>query len=161
MRAGSIQTVFVAKNRDVREYVIRLANQWFGMTYIQVFVAVAVAILGIANTITVSILDRRRELAVLRSLGGLRRQIRRTIWIEAAAIALIGFMLGAAIGAINLYYELQAIGHVVTGMILDYVFPLGIAVVLLPIILGAAFLAALLPAEGAVRSSLVEALEYE
>jgi putative ABC transport system permease protein len=160
-RVGSVQSLFVAKNKDVREYVINVANQWFGMTYIQVFVAVAVAILGIANTITVSILDRRRELGVLRSLGGFRNQVRRTIWIEAILIGLIGFLLGSVVGAINLYYELQAIGYAMTGMILNYVFPLRIAIILLPVILSAACVAAILPAEAAVRSSLVEALEYE
>ena len=123
--------------------------------------AVAVAILGIANTLTVSVLDRRRELGVLRAVGGVRAQIRRTIWIEATTIGLIGFLLGSAIGAINLYYEMQAIGYVMTGMILSYQFPWGIAARLLPVILGAAFVAALLPAESAVRGSLVEALEYE
>jgi putative ABC transport system permease protein len=160
-QVGSTQSLFVAKNRDVREYVISVANQWFGMTYIQVFVAVGVAILGIANTITVSILDRRRELGLLRSLGGFRNQVRRTIWIEAAMIGLIGFLLGSAIGAINLYYELQAIGYGMTGMILNYAFPLRIAITLLPVILCAACVAAILPAEVAVRSSLIEALEYE
>jgi putative ABC transport system permease protein len=126
-----------------------------------VFVAVAVAILGIVNTLTVSISDRRRELGVLRTVGGLRAQIRGTIWIEAIVIGLIGLALGNAIGAVNLYYELQAIGYMMTGMTLGYRFPLGIAAMLVPVILGAAFAAAVLPAEGAVRGSLVEALEYE
>jgi putative ABC transport system permease protein len=160
-RTGRTQRLFVSLNKDVREYVIGVANQWFGMTFLQVFVAVTVAILGIVNTLTVSISDRRRELGVLRAVGGLRAQIRGTIWIEATVIGLIGLVLGNAIGAINLYYEMQAIGYVMTGMTLSYRFPLGIAAMLLPVILGAAFAAAVLPAEGAVRGSLVEALEYE
>jgi len=161
VRVGGTHRLFVSLSQDVREYVVSVANQWFGMTYLQVFVAVAVAILGIANTLTVSILDRRRELGVLRAVGGARGQIRRTVWIEAMAIAMIGVLLGSAIGAINLYYEMQAIGYSMTGMNLSYQFPVGIAVMLLPIILGAALAASILPAESAVRSSLVEALEYE
>src|SRR4030095_15955523 len=121
------QRIFVSLSKDVREYVLSVANQWFGMTYLQVFVAVLVAVLGIANTLTVSILDRRRELGVLRAVGGLHAQIRRTIWIEAASIGLIGCILGAAIGAVNLYYEMQAIGYAMTGMTLGYEFPLRIA----------------------------------
>ena len=61
-----------------------------------VFVAVLVAILGIVNTLTVSITDRRRELGVLRAVGGLRNQIRGTIWMEALAIGIIGLVLGIA-----------------------------------------------------------------
>lgn len=153
--------LFVLMNRDVRDYVRGVTNQWFGMTYVQVFVAVIIAVLGIVNTLTVSISDRRRELGVLRAVGGLRTQIRATIWMEAAAIGIIGLFLGYAIGALNLYYEVRAIGHDVAGFALQYSFPLSVAAMLVPIILGAAFVAAILPAETAVRSSLVEALEYE
>jgi putative ABC transport system permease protein len=71
-RFGSQRRLFVFLNHEVRDSVDRIVGRWFGMTYIQVLVAVVVAILGIVNTLTVSIADRRRELGVLRALGGLR-----------------------------------------------------------------------------------------
>jgi putative ABC transport system permease protein len=160
-RVGRNHRLFVWLNKDVRDFVIDLANQWFGITYLQVFVAVGVAILGIVNSLIVSISDRRRELGVLRAVGGLRNQIRVTVWLEAAAIGVIGLVLGETMGAINLYYELQAIGHSMIGVSLTYSFPLGIAALMLPVILCAAWAAAILPAESAVRAPLVEALEYE
>ena len=160
-RFGAVRRMFVLSNREVRDYVLGITNQWLGMTYIQVVVAVIVAILGIVNTLTVSIADRRRELGVLRAVGGLRAQIRGTIWLEAVAIGVIGLTLGVATGAINLYYELQAAQHDLTGFPLSYQFPIGVVLILVPVILGAAFVSAILPAETAVRGSLVEALEYE
>ncbi len=160
-RFGGRRRMFVLLNRDVRAYVERVTNQWFGLTYLQVLVAVLVAVLGIVNTLTVSISDRRRELGVLRAVGGLRAQIRGTVWMEAIAIGLIGLILGALTGALNLYYEIQAIEVDLTGMAMSYQFPLGIVAILVPVILAAAFASAVLPAEAAVRTSLVEALEYE
>jgi putative ABC transport system permease protein len=160
-RAGKQRHMFVLLNADVRKFVNDLMNQWFGMTYLQILVAVSVAVLGIVNTLTVSITDRRRELGVLRAVGGLRKQIRSTIWMEACAIGLIGLIIGLAAGGINLYYELQAVQVDLTGIPIAYRFPFTIALLLLPVILGAAFASAILPAETAVRSSLVEALEYE
>ncbi len=65
-----------ADQSGAARYVTRLTDQWFGLTYVQIAVAVLVAILGIVNALTVSITDRRRELGVLRAVGGLRRQIR-------------------------------------------------------------------------------------
>jgi putative ABC transport system permease protein len=153
--------LFVLSNKEVRSYVFKVTDQWFGMTYLQLFVAVLVAILGIVNTLTVSITDRRRELGVLRAVGALRNQIRHTIWMEALAIGIVGLTLGVAAGAVNLYYMLTVSRENFAGIALDYTFPFGIVAVLVPVILGAAFGSALFPAESAVRSSLVEALEYE
>ena len=127
----------------------------------RIAVAVLVAILGIVNTLTVSITDRRRELGVLQAVGGLHGQIRRTIWLEALSIGVLGLALGFSLGAVNLYYILQIVHHDIAGMRLDYVFPVGTVLALVPTILGAAFIAAIWPAESAVHGSLVEALEYE
>ena len=155
------QQVFVLTNQEVRDYVLQLANQWFGLMDVQIAVAVFVAILGIINTLTVSITDRRRELGVLQAVGAVRAQIRRTIWLEAIAIGAIGLALGAAVGALNLYYILEMVRLDVIGLRLDYSYPLGTLLLLVPIILGAAFIAAIWPAESVLRGSLVEALEYE
>jgi hypothetical protein len=66
-----------------------------------------------------------------------------------------------AAGAVNLYYQLTIVRQSFAGIALDYTFPFSIGGLLVPVILGAAFGSALFPAESAVRSSLVEALEYE
>jgi putative ABC transport system permease protein len=158
--AGERQ-VFVLTNRELKQYILKITDQWFGLTSVQIAVAVLVAILGIVNTLTVSITDRRRELGVLQAVGGLHGQVRRTIWIEALAIATLGLVLGFAAGALNLYYILQIVHEDIAGMRLDYTFPTMVTLALVPTILAAAFIAAVWPAESAVRGSLVEALEYE
>ncbi len=158
---GSQQRLFVLTNQDVRRFISQVTDQWFGLTYVQIAVAVLVAVLGIVNALTVSITDRRRELGVLQAVGGLRRQVRHTIWMEAVAIGAIGLAMGLALGAIQLYYSLEICRRDIIGIDLGYAYPFGVAAALAPVILGAALLAALGPAESAVRGSLVEALEYE
>ena len=158
---GSDRRLFVLTNRDVRDYILKLTNQWFGITYVQIAVAVLVAVLGIINTLTVSITDRRRELGVLQAVGGLRNQVRRTIWMEALSIGVIGVVLGLALGAVQLYYSLRISAEDIAGLRLNYLYPYGMALALLPLMLAAAFVAAVGPGETAVRGSLVEALEYE
>ena len=159
--APSYPRLLVFTNAEVRSWVLKLTDQWLQLTYSQVLIAVLVAILGIVNTLTVSIIDRKRELGVLRAVGGFRRQIRQTVWMEAVAIGVVGLALGLLFGAANLYFLLQITGRDLSGMYLPYRFPLSIALMLLPTILAAAFFSALWPAESAVRTSLVEALEYE
>ncbi|MEJ5366691.1 MAG: FtsX-like permease family protein [Bryobacteraceae bacterium] len=158
---GNRTRLFVMTNEELRAYIMRLTDQWFGLTYVQIVVAVLVAILGIVNTLTVSIADRKRELGVLQAVGALRNQVRHTIWMEAAAIGLLGLFIGFALGGVHLYYILDVAKRDVAGLRLDYLYPYGIALLLVPVLLGSAFVSALGPAEGAVRASLVEALEYE
>jgi putative ABC transport system permease protein len=156
------QHLLVLTNRDVRGWITKILDQWFALTYTEVAVAILVAMLGIINTLTVSITDRRRELGVMRAVGGLRSQIRRTIWMEAIGIGAIGLMLGIALGALNLYYTLEMIQRSdFGGLQLDYDFPVSLSVFMIPTILVTALVAALGPGESALRGSLVQALEYE
>jgi hypothetical protein len=94
-------------------------------------------------------------------VGGLRWQVRHTIWMEATAIGAIGLALGLGLGAVQLYYSVEVARRDIIGIDLGYAYPFGIALALMPVILAAAWLAALGPGEQAVRGSLVEALEYE
>jgi putative ABC transport system permease protein len=153
--------VFVLTNGELKAYITSLIGDWFQVTSVQIAVAVLVAILGIVNTLTVSITDRRRELGILRAVGAWSGQVRRTIWLEALVLGTLGLILGCALGAINLYYLLEIVHRDVSGLRLDYEFPLSTALALVPAILAAALVAAVWPAESAVRGPLLEALEYE
>jgi len=160
-RYSGQRQVFVLNNDEVRNYIVGITDQWFGLTYVQMAVALLVAILGIVNTLTVSITDRRRELGILRAVGGFNKQIRRTIRMEALCIAGIAIVLGFGFGAISLYYMLQIVRNDIIGMRLVYQFPFATTLQVTPLILAAAFVAALWPSNSVVHGSLVEALEHE
>ena len=154
--------LLVLTNAEVRGWVLQLTDQWLQLTYSQVFIAVIVAILGIVNTLTVSIIDRKRELGVLRAVGGFpppdspdrldggRRDRPGRVSGSACCSArptCISFCKSPAATC--------------RGCICRTDFLSRSRCVLLPTILGAACFSALWPAESAVRMSLVEALEYE
>jgi putative ABC transport system permease protein len=153
--------IFVLSNADVRAYVTGLTNQWFTMSWAQLAIAILVAVLGIVNSLTVSVADRRRELGILRAVGGFPNQVRWTIWMEALTVGLVSLVLGLLFGAITLKLQLDMSSRDFPGLQFDYMYPYTVAALLFPIILSTAVLGALAPAEAAVRGSLVEALEYE
>ena len=64
---------------------------------------------------------------MLQAVGGLRNQIRHTIWMEALTIGVVGLVLGFAVGAVTLHYVLEMSQRDITGMALPYTFPFGIA----------------------------------
>ena len=68
------------------------------LIYALLALAVFIALLGIANTLALSIFERTRELGLLRAVGMTRRQLRATVRYESVIIALLGTTLGLAIG---------------------------------------------------------------
>jgi len=153
--------MFVMLNREVKARVLSNTGQWLGISYIQIAVAILVAILGIANTLLVSVTDRRREFATLRALGAFRSHVRHCVWLEAASIAAIGTVLGVIFGSIDLLYERQMVRHDYAGLSLNYEFPLPLVLALSVSVLFAAWVSSLAASEIAARNSIVEALEYE
>ncbi|MBF6371298.1 FtsX-like permease family protein, partial [Nocardia puris] len=57
-----------------------------------------IAILGIINTLALSVVERRREIGMLRAVGAMRAQIRRTIYLESVLIAVFGAIVGVLLG---------------------------------------------------------------
>jgi putative ABC transport system permease protein len=163
IQAGLAQQrhMFVMLNREVKDRVMSNTRQWLGLSYIQIAVAMLVAVLGIANTLLVSVTDRRREFATLRAIGAFRKQVRHSVWLEAASIAAIGTVLGVIFGSFDLLYERQMVRNDYAGLSLKYEFPLPLVLVLTVSVLFAAWLSSLVASEIASRNSIVEALEYE
>ena len=73
-------------------------NGLLGVLYGLLGLAIVIAVLGIINTLALSVVERRREIGMLRAVGMQRAQVRRTIYLESAMIAMFGAALGLAIG---------------------------------------------------------------
>lgn len=70
-----------------------------GILYGLLALSVVIAVLGIANTLALSVVERRREIGVLRAVGMRRAQVRRTIYLESALIAVFGALIGVGLGS--------------------------------------------------------------
>jgi len=122
-------------------------------------VGVAVAVLGIVNTMLVSVAEGRRELALLRSIGMTRRQLRRLVVVEAAMLGIAGAVVGVLLGALGLAGLLRATASATLQPVV--VVPwLALAVVAVGLVL-AAILAAVGPARLAAAGSNVDALRVD
>ena len=74
-------------------------NQELGLVYVLLALAVLVALIGIVNTLMLSVFERTREIGLLRAVGMKRRQVRMMIRAEAVIVALFGAVVGIVIGA--------------------------------------------------------------
>ncbi|MEO8372276.1 MAG: ABC transporter permease [Candidatus Solibacter sp.] len=90
--------VSAAPNQTLRRGAIEIFDRTFAITWALEAVAVVVAMLGAANSLLALVLDRRRELGLLRYLGAATSQIRGMILAEAALLGLLALLLGLALG---------------------------------------------------------------
>jgi putative ABC transport system permease protein len=130
-----------------------------GIVSILLGVAIVIALLGILNTLLLSIYERTRELGMLRAIGLGRRGVTRMIGTESVVMAVFGCLLGIALGV--------GLGAAIAGALIDRDFISTISIpwlnlaafVVVAIIAGV--LAALWPAWRAARLNVLEAIAYE
>ena len=132
-------------------------DQILGIFYVLLGLAVIVSLFGIVNTLALSVLERTRELGLLRAVGMSRRQVRRMVRHESVVTALIGGVLGIAIGLF-----LAALATVaLSGEGLRFAVPVG-SLIAFAVVAGiAGVLAAIGPARRASRLDVLKALQYE
>lgn len=95
---GDARRVFIYTNRTLRDEVLRVFDSTFAITYALEIIAIVVAMLGVAGTLLTLVLERRRDLTLLRLIGADRRQIQRMVVAEAATIGATSQVVGLGIG---------------------------------------------------------------
>ena len=159
--AGKTDRLFVMTAGEMKGNIRKLLNQFFALSYIQLVIALFVAVLGITNTLVISVAERRRELGILKALGTERRQVAALIVLEALGIAAVGSVLGYALGSYLIHYAATTISAANAGWVVPYAWPMALGTGLLPLVIVVTVVAALYPARLALAVSPAEALEFE
>jgi putative ABC transport system permease protein len=129
------------------------------LLYAMTIIVAAIGGIGIANTLTLNVLERRREIGVMRSIGGRNSHLIQVFLTEALVMGLGGFLLGVALG-----YPLARLLVYVMGTVLfplDFAFPPGMVAAALGFTLLLTGAASIGPALGAARLKVSYALRYE
>lgn len=155
------QRAFIYTHEEFRRWVGVLIDQFFALMYVQMVIAFCVAVLGLVNTMVISVAERRRELGIFRAVGGLRRQVSKMVMLEAVAIALIGLFTGTISGLLNAYFLVKTAAQVVAGFTLPLTFPASMILAAIPVVVILAIISAWFPARSASRLNVVDAIGYE
>lgn len=120
--------------------------------------SVIVALIGIVNTMSLSILERRRELGLLRVVGMLDRRVRRMVRIESVIIASLGTIAGMLVGGFTGWALVRAISRSGDTPV-AFSPPVGLLGLVLLLGIGLGFLAALIPAQRSTRLEVLDAIQ--
>ncbi|GAA0449374.1 FtsX-like permease family protein [Streptomyces sp. NPDC046215] len=145
----------VRDQADYKDLIKGQVDQLLNMIYGLLALAIIVAVLGVVNTLALSVVERTREIGLMRAIGLSRRQMRRMIRLESVVIALFGALLGLGLGmawgaTAQKLLALQGLG------ILEIPWPTITAVFLGSALVG--LFAALVPAFRAGRMNVLDAI---
>ena len=149
----------VAENRvEFRQSQQDQLNSFLAVIFVLLALSLVIALIGIANTLALSVFERTREIGLLRAVGMTRRQLRRAIRWEAVIIAIFGAILGLILGVI---FGVAAVVAIPDTFINTVSIPYGSLVAYLVIAGLAGILAAILPARRAARLNVLDAISHE
>jgi putative ABC transport system permease protein len=134
-------------------------DRTFNMFNAIVIIAVIVSLLGVINTLAMSVIERTREIGVLRALGASRWQVRSTMLDESLMITIAGSLVGVAAGTLIGFVWVRGLDGVLPGITFHFPGPVALAVAVAAVALGV--LAAVIPARRAARLKVITALTYE
>jgi putative ABC transport system permease protein len=141
--------------------VDEMIERLYGIAYGQQIVVMLVAALGVVTALLIAVLQRRRELGLLRAVGAPRGQVIHAVLAEACLMGLLGTVLGICVGIPLQWYVLRVVILDEAGFSFPVHMPWAGAVLIAAAALATAALAGLGPALYAVRQRIPEAIAYE
>ena len=160
-QAAAGHRVLMFSNRDLCAEAIRIFDRTFAITYALEAVAVIVAVMGIAGALLALVIDRRRELGLLRFLGAATGQVRKLILVEAGLLGLLANLAGLALGFTLSLILIYVINKQSFGWTIRFHWPVEVLFGALTVVYGATVLAGLYPAQVAVRLNPLEVVHEE
>ncbi len=160
-KLGDKYNLFVLSNAELRDEARKMLGSAFSITYAMEVVAVALALLGIVNTLLAAVLDRTREIGLLRAIGADRSHVLKLFTGEAFFIGLTGSLFGVTTGGVVGLIVTKIVGVQATGWNFPFSYPWASALLLVLVGTFASMIAGIYPARRAARLDVVEALAYE
>ncbi|MER7893858.1 ABC transporter permease [Micromonospora sp. NPDC094482] len=153
---GRYPTVNLMDQAAYKKMLTGTVDMLLGFVTALLGLAVVIALVGVANTLSLSVVERTRENAVLRAVGLSRRRMRAMLAIEAVLMALVGALLGIGLGAGVSASAMALLNRI--GGDFHVVLPVGQLALILAVGVVAALLASVLPARRALARPVVAAL---
>lgn len=156
--AAEYPTVEVQDQDEFLGGIASQLNTILNVLYGLLALSIIIALIGIANTLSLSIHERTRELGLLRAVGMTRRQVRTAVRWEAAIISVIGTGLGLAFGLVSSYVLVEALK---TEGLTQFSLPVTPLVVITVLFAALGVLAAVMPARRAASLNVLDAIATE
>ena len=155
----SYPNLTVLSNAGIKDQIESQTNQVFAIFYAIMLVAIAVSLLGVVNTMTISVLERTREIGVLRSVGASRLSVGRMVTDESVLLTVAGALIGLVVGLAIGYFYVHGVSSGLSGV--TFRPPVAVTIVVAVASVLAGLVAAVVPAQRASVMNIIQAVGYE
>ena len=166
LRAAIVRSVLPLRvstetTSELRTLVIKIFDRTFAITYALYVISITIAVLGVVSTLFALVLERRREIGLLRYLGLRTRDVRRMVYFEAAFIGLLGGVFGVIVGVVLALLLIYVINRQAFGWLIELHMPWDFLAEAVVLVVVAALAAGVYPARVAARIRTSEAVRAE
>jgi putative ABC transport system permease protein len=153
--------IFLVSHRELRNEILKIFDQTFTITYALEFIAIIVAVLGIINSLNALILERQRDIGIFRAVGAFRKQVEKTVLIEAGLIGFFSLILGLLCGFLLSLLLIYVINKQSFGWTIQFSIPFWSLFQWGAVVMVTSLIAGFIPARRAARMNVIEPLRME
>ncbi|MEW6367280.1 MAG: FtsX-like permease family protein [Acidobacteriota bacterium] len=160
-RIGDRFPALISTREEFTAEIRRALDAFFALTRTTLMTAILVAFIGIVTSLLISVMERTREFGILKSLGAVRQQVRRSVVIEALVVGLTGLIIAVPMGQLLTVFNTTTVAETFAGWRMPVRYPFTALIqilVALPLVSAAA---AWLPVRQALSIKVTEAISYE
>ncbi len=150
-RLGPGYSLDIMNNRELRERVVSIFDRTFAITYAIELISIIVSLIGVVNTLLAAVLERKREIGIIRYLGGSWKQIQSVLVISAGIVGIGGILLGGVMGLMMSVIFITVINKVSFGWEIHFHLPVLYLSLVTLVLFITTLVAGLLPARAARR----------
>jgi putative ABC transport system permease protein len=114
----------IMNNQELRNKVLDIFNKSFAITYAIELISIIVSLIGVVNTLLALVFERKREISIIRYLGGTWQQIQKTLILSAGIVGVTGIVLGTFLGPLMSFILIHVVNKISFGWEIHFQLPL-------------------------------------
>jgi putative ABC transport system permease protein len=147
----SAYSLEIMNNQELRTKVLNIFDKSFAITYAIELISIVVSLIGIINTLLALVFEHKREISIIRYLGGSWRQIQQNLMLAAGIVGISGIMLGMLLGPLMSIIFILVVNKVSFGWTIHFKIPFSYLSMVTIILFTTTLFAGLLPSKVARR----------
>jgi len=153
--------LFLVSHRELRNEILKIFDQTFAITYALELIALLVAFLGIVSSLNALVMERQRDIGIFRAVGAFRKQVEKTVLIEAGMIGFFSHILGLIAGFLLSLLLIYVINKQSFGWTIQFSIPLRSLIESWLLVMVTSIGAGLIPARRSAKMDVVDSLRME